>query len=1167
MLSKVDYSPHINDVFFANILPLPIGYSSCPADSLIQLNNESNIDYVLMHSSCSGLAVSGFRFTPGSLEHVIYISGESSPLTPDPIFYDAKMSVYSTMNFDMEQLNQFIAILRPDNGFAVSTGFWSDRKVEAHIPKAAFSLLGTYFTAPLHVNTNGITMSAEATLFEKFDAQFMGYVPLGYTWNDFLFQLNGVFKTGPSSFVDGVQSYIYDHAEVKVSLATERVSNAEAVKSKTLQLIEDYTDIVANKQTELQNLQNEYTSIVNKISTVNSTVQQAQTELDLANEEVFAAVGKVTAVCDYADCDEVCLPVPSLSSCDTQVTNDEWGISKVTTLDQILQNTFDTVTENKWHIDYTCRIITNIKGWAETTFGQVCSYKSIIGDVASEKWFTYYDWVNVSHIQPSVIDTHMYSISQTCSQEDSCGTKLQNIECTYLNVGCQLAQQPAIDALTEAEKALIKPMQLLNQAKTNLTIALAELAAISTKIDSAQHGYDKASMTLQGLQVMQTNDESNYENILAEQQPLLQLGTFLESYTIEQLLNIQNISFQVEITDTSPYSFPVSIAYTIPQYDTSHSISLSPDFSATLPILYRRIADDLLTSLGMQLENVSGKRKRSMVELMFNEKTFEENCGKLQNVKEYVKNINKSLNTALNISNEVKQNITSIVSSIDTVISVNSLTFSNIDFAFLQEEYSYTITPEDLLIASQAQDVIINLVSILEDLKDYVNSLTETVNEDLFIEWQSGFETSFGVSKFNSIGNQKCYSLTDCLTTAVHIIQELLEDAPDSVTQDLLPNLQSAKESIINLGLSSNLNINNAPSKTAGIYNIILLLESTNYWCAGLPVITIHPDSNTHVKINSDFTLVCEAESELDISYSWKKDGFIIPGSKNNNLTISNTVLQNEGQYQCFVSNAVGTVESMFANVVVYTVPEITLSPSRQEVFEGSDNGGVFICNATAHPSPRFEWQFSSDGGDSWLSINSSSNELVVIKPTQNQEGWYRCKAFLGSDEAYSESAFLKVYAAAISHLSFPVDFYMSVLSTFPEITDSYIKGLKTSLIDTLDSELNMTYGEIRNLDLSFGYQNTIVKVSMILTTSFDYKLDSLISDQALEAKYYKQDILAGISRLERNIENGVLSFSYEESFYVSIGLTLVINDLQYQCQPGKALQHSNFFCSKWIFV
>ena len=112
-----------------------------------------------------------------------------------------------------------------------------------------------------------------------------------------------------------------------------------------------------------------------------------------------------------------------------------------------------------------------------------------------------------------------------------------------------------------------------------------------------------------------------------------------------------------------------------------------------------------------------------------------------------------------------------------------------------------------------------------------------------------------------------------------------------------------------------------------------------------------------------------------------------------------------------------------------------------------------------------------------------------------------------------------------------------------------------------------MTYGEIRNLDLSCGYQNTIVKVSMILTTSFDYKLDSLISDQALEAKYYKQDILAGISRLERNIENGVLSFSYEESFYVSIGLTLVINDLQYQCQPGKALQYSNFFCSKWIFV
>ena len=149
-----------------------------------------------------------------------------------------------------------------------------------------------------------------------------------------------------------------------------------------------------------------------------------------------------------------------------------------------------------------------------------------------------------------------------------------------------------------------------------------------------------------------------------------------------------------------------------------------------------------------------------------------------------------------------------------------------------------------------------------------------------------------------------------------------------------------------------------------------------------------------------------------------------------NHLTKYGAEITDEGVYQCLATNSILTTTSLFSTVAVFEPPVITLSPSDYTTFEGDDNGAVFVCNATARPSPSYQWHWSPDGV-TWSDVyNGTSNELFLSKPLMEREGWYRCRAYTDNTWIQSGVARLTILPVVISKLVYPVSFQLELVDT-----------------------------------------------------------------------------------------------------------------------------------------
>ena len=1158
---KLDYSAGRKDELFSKVFQCI--NQACPFDVFVQLPDLKIIDYISLRTNHITLSIDGYSFEKGTLDHVITINSSSD----DPQLTGAQLLIESNITGSQLILNPFISLRQPQTGSAISAGYWKNGSFVAKLPRIAFSILDTLFTAPVFIDSDSGLMfrDDDISILSSYKAGITGRSYQQSNWDDISLIINGDFKTGPDgTFVSDLETYVHDYANIKVQDARERVLNAQLAVERTKSLIRKYNDTLTSKQTNLTTLNDLHTIASNKVAQFAEDINQAQDLINNANSSQLAVLHKLQSICTDLPCADMCLPTVMCESCDNQLTIDNWGIVNNIQLEELLQYQRSLVTEEKWNIQRLCRIITKIRSWAVVSFGQICSYKTVFSNVTHEAGSTYIERVNVSQIQAAIVNTLEYILNEFCCQSMMCGAQSSNYSCAVSNAGCRIAQTSALNTMTDAQQALVAPLLQLPQAKINHSIAQVESTLIEAQINATQVAINQTQKVLQNLLSQYQQALDNLQSVQEDQQLMLTIWENLNTSTIQQLLRLNGVSFTANISNESTSTLiNVSITCSIPVTDATLTITDTIDLTAALPLIQRDLANRILNSLGIQLESGANKRKRSILIPSFNKQQFETKCASLNDLKGFLTQLNQSLEYALGKAQEIKSNLSDAAASIPSILSTNTLNFSHINFSYLQSEFHIVLEPENLLTQATADPSIVNLTSAIIGLHRSILLQSLEIDSTHFISWQTGM-VSLYKEGITMLANTSCYGFTDCLTVLTNVLRDLISDAPSNIIDhNLMSFLSTAKQALLQLSLSTNISLVGAASLDNGVNDIVRHIEDAQYWCSRLPIITQHPKSTVHVVMNDTLTLECAAESIQPLRYRWKKDGFTLQISSSPVLVIAETTLLDEGQYQCTVMNNIGTVGSHLANVYIIVPPTIVLSPSDTMTFEGSDNGGWFACNASGHPTPGYQWFYSLDKSNWTLVEDSASNELVVFKPTLSEEGWYRCRAFIGGYVDYSEAAFLIVRRASFSTLNFPIEFLMILLNKNPTVPTNNTDGIKHMLYNKLRNH-TLTHDDqigIKNFELLYSHSNSRVTVDTGFYLEFDYSLFILISDQADLALPHMQDLIQSTLTLEGKM--GELYFDINDVSYISLKQSLLIGNIQYLCSAGQGVTDGNFICSK----
>lgn len=546
-----------------------------------------------------------------------------------------------------------------------------------------------------------------------------------------------------------------------------------------------------------------------------------------------------------------------------------------------------------------------------------------------------------------------------------------------------------------------------------------------------------------------------------------------------------------------------------------------------------------------------------------NRQQFEQNCADLQNVRQFISEIAGSFLQIDQSLQEVTMNISQPPGSQDEVQPTD--TFASLNFTLLQSAFNISgdeSTLKDLRDRlSQNEEYILNL-ALTENYRNLVAEILQGAMDNAFPDWQARLEILYNQS--SSVGGYSCLSFTDCLLTATDVLEQLIENTPGELARVLLAELPSARDDLLQIGTSMNLTILQAVEKTAPIIDIINRYTENKYWCASPPVITNQPPSEVNVSINGTLNIECEAESDLPLTYQWRKDGNPIPNANTNTLVIANMQRLDSGNYTCYVFNDAGSMLSINTSVIVFELPEFFLTLVPTSVYEGLDNGAWFACNATSWPYPGWRWYFGQTQDNLQTIEGEDTNELLIPNPQRKHEGWYTCEAFNGHGTNRADPVFLRVLPVTVSQQAVPVEFQIRADAFLVEDSqcDNIITiqaSVRNSLIALIDSDATL----ISNLDIQqvsdFSYTVTFSLVSRNVTRNDTGTTDLLeLANRALPTRLDLQRSISALREAAQQqgflIRCGGVDFSIVPS-------TLTVQRLTYICPPGQQLSANFILC------
>ncbi|XP_018409990.1 PREDICTED: leucine-rich repeats and immunoglobulin-like domains protein 1 [Nanorana parkeri] len=206
------------------------------------------------------------------------------------------------------------------------------------------------------------------------------------------------------------------------------------------------------------------------------------------------------------------------------------------------------------------------------------------------------------------------------------------------------------------------------------------------------------------------------------------------------------------------------------------------------------------------------------------------------------------------------------------------------------------------------------------------------------------------------------------------------------------------------------------------------------------PHIMLQPEKTMAV-LGKDIRFSCSAASSSSspMTFVWKKDNEILHNAETENfanirekdgdvmvyttiLHLRNVTFENEGHYQCIITNHFGSTYSNKAGLIVNVLPSFIKTPRDNTIRTGTT--ARLECAADGHPTPEIAWQ--KDGGTDFpaarerrMHVMPEDDVFFITDVKIEDMGVYSCTA---QNSAGSVSANATLSILEMPFLAYPLE-------------------------------------------------------------------------------------------------------------------------------------------------
>ena len=1110
-------------------------------------NENHDINNVIISTSCPGLFIAGLHFPSFVFEHRITITEE-------------KIAIQSNLPDDTHTIKEFLRIRQPSEGYAITLNFYFNGSITGEIKAAELFIFGSVFTTSLTIASGHLKFGAfQMNKMYRKTLESKAYGEISA--NDNILSLTISSEVNDEVFKNELEKYVRNYTENELAALKNRLDFIMTSKQAMQEVFYSYDDLFNEENAALSR----YTSLLANaevnLMKLDKLVEKYESDVDTLISNNSSLLVDLLSVCDSEICTTECAVKTLCKMCETSVTMNEWGGENKDELENITVNYKKVIKEYEWSSGYQCRLTTSIKSWGVTKYGQICSYKSVHDLKTKQQWVSETNESVVSNFRPVVINSFSVPSDELCFTRNTCGLHLPSSQCLFSNGLCQITQLDALNNTDHEQSKEVETFTKMLQAKSDQTLAFMKVQQLRYQKSVVECKNEMYKYLLQFLYNQLLLEDENYDRVLEDLGYVEEIGVILFNNSVEEIFQLKSVLFDVSFSEHSPSFFPITIVYEVPFFGESYESLITVDFTSPDSIIKRDIASSIIRQIGKKLVGAQITEQYYYEDTTsFHEQRFDQHCAMIGSIKHYIAELNSTFQALQSKNQELKLQIYNQSNYSLAGINVSDLV---IDIDILEDYLNYSTTEQMMLNSYLSSEEYNSLVDTLEQVELDSHNISDFIDDTFPIAWWVVVSKIHNSSYLTTVGNRKCYGFSDCLNVCFQILNEIVEDPfmVNDVLVDYTSELLNAKENISKLSQKIML-VENIWNLLEPLYNIASKLESTSIWCNEKPTIKQF-EPVLYAEIGSSVMVECEGD-KTDY-FQWFKYGFLLHENNTRELVINEVKESDEGQYCCSALNVVGTTFSNIFTLVVYIPPVLTLSPSNMTTFEGNEDDALFVCNATGYPTPSYSWYFSPDKIN-WKTVDSSSNEHVVHKPTKNEEGWYRCGVSIDMHENLSEAAFLMVIGASISKISYPIEFHMAIYTVNEShlLTDGYTQGLHETLTDAIKHEETWHNCFIENMRIDIDHQASVLHVSFHISTHYEYSLTKSIADQALEANTNHMELMRILDNTNFRLREASISFDYVGDFFYTFPYSFAIGEIIYACDDGQKLLENEFICGEY---